>query len=83
MILSLKILIKIKGPGPLSPYDSAIDCCKSKAVPKVCLGMCLPRGAVPTRRKKKGLKCSKHVITVNTCKKGRSYLINVSKIAKL
>ena len=74
MILSLKILINIKDPGQLSPYDFAIDCCKSNGVPRVCHGLCVPGGAVEKARKKQfGIKCAKHINKMNTCKKGKSY----------
>ena len=68
MILSLKISINIKGPGQLSPYDFAIDCCKSKGVPRLCHGGCVPGAAVQTGRKR--IKCSKHGNEMYTCKKG-------------
>ena len=78
MILSLKILIKIKDPGQLSPYDFAIVCCKSNGVPRVCHGSCVPVGAKEYRPSPKeytfsGIKCSKHGSKMNTCKKGKSY----------
>ena len=72
MILSLKTLINIKDPGQRIK-DFAIDCCKTKGVPRVCLGICVPAGAVPTRRKKKKIKCSKHANKMFTCKNGKTY----------
>ena len=71
MILSLKISINIKGPGQLSPYDFAIDCCESAGVPYLCQGGCVPEGAAPTGRKR--LKCSKHANKMYKCKKGKLY----------
>ena len=71
MILSLKISINIIDPAQLLPYDFAIDCCKSKGIPRLCQWGCVPLGATPTSRKK--LKCSKHVNEMYTCKKGKSY----------
>ena len=63
--------MNIIDPGQLSPFDFAIDCCKSKGVPRLCRGSCAPGGAIPTGRKK--IKCSKYGNEMYTCKKGRSY----------
>ena len=73
MILYLKILINIIDPGQLSPNDFAIDCCKSKGVPRFCLGDCVPGGAFWAHKKYAGIRCSKYRNESNTCKKGKSY----------
>ena len=66
------VYIYIIDPGQLSPYDFAIDCCKSKGVPRLCHGACVPGGAVPISRKR--LKCSKHSNEMYSCKRGRSII---------
>ena len=67
-----KVLIKAIITGNLSIYDFAIDCCKSKGVPRLCRWSCVPGGMTPKSRKR--LKCGrKYGNEMYECKKGEIF----------
>ena len=60
-----------------SIYDAAINCCKSKGVPRLCQGSCIPGEVAPISRR--GIKCGKkYANEMLTCKLGKTILKQVT-----